>query len=139
MLSVGRSLDSAAGCEWAGTGGGISVTSLGECSCAGAQLVYQLLPSRNRLSESRAAAIPIFPNTSVLIVGLGARLEKEPRATDTTSTAPEDEAPYLERDLLLEPNIYSLLFAVGNAASDWIKCLTSLIPFPSAGRVREGE
>lgn len=69
-------------------------------------------------------------------MGLGPRLEKEPRATDTTSTAPEDEAPYLERDLLLKPSICSLLFAVGNAASDWIKCLTPLIPFPSAGSER---
>ena len=49
-------------------------------------------------------------------------MEQEPRATDTASTTPLSEAPYLERDLMLsEPDICSFLFAVRNAASDWIK------------------
>lgn len=45
--------------------------------------------------RKRSCCHHFFLNTSVLIVGLWARMEKVPRATDTTATSLAGEAPYL--------------------------------------------
>lgn len=76
------------------------------------------LLSQDELSESEAAAVTFFLITSVLTVGLGARLEKVPRAADATSTSPVGEAPYWERDLLL--------FEPVRGQKCWIQWLTPL-------------
>lgn len=112
----------AAGCEWAGTRRGTGFASSGEYALV-------LEPSWGTSSFSRRTGcqkvtlLPsLFSYTSVLTVGLGARLEKVPRATDAISTSPVGEAPSLERDLLVfQPDICSFQYVVRNAALNWIK------------------
>ena len=51
--------------------------------------LYEFLLSRDRFSESEAAAIPFF----VLPLGLGVGFEKKPKANYTTFSTPVGEAP----------------------------------------------